>query len=269
MLFEAILALAVQDYSPAQEVPGWRFQRSGGGCQAIVRSPSGTIFGVELVSGADRVSVAVQHLEMSYLDPAGKYAMSMRIVGPNGAQTYPDRDFTLHQVGRKYSLVGRYPSDLLDSLADGSTVMFRLGGSYRYPVAYQHGSEGIAALRQCAATAAGARTPAPAPSRTAAPARDPAVAPKPIAPARWITNADYPKGSAERGESGTVEYRLLVAPDGTVTQCGIVESTGSWRLDSTTCRVLRERARFEPAKDENDRPVAGIYRGSFRWRLAN
>ena len=78
---------------------------------------------------------------------------------------------------------------------------------------------------------------------------------------------DYPAAAIRAGEEGTVGYRLEIAPNGRVTACTIARSSGSAALDSTTCRILRARARFTPARDAQGRPVAGRFDGRFTWRI--
>ncbi|MBA3525824.1 MAG: TonB family protein [Sphingomonas sp.] len=52
-----------------------------------------------------------------------------------------------------------------------------------------------------------------------------------------------------RREQGRVEFRLDVGENGRVTGCTITRSSGSRWLDSTTCRILRSRARYTPARN--------------------
>ena len=40
-------------------------------------------------------------------------------------------------------------------------------------------------------------------------------------------------------------------------------------LDASTCRILRARARFTPARDPSGNPVADEYFGQLAWRLPN
>ncbi|QIG80421.1 energy transducer TonB [Stakelama tenebrarum] len=98
--------------------------------------------------------------------------------------------------------------------------------------------------------------------------QDAAAAATPIDQAKWITAAQYPQGARDAGEEGTVGYVLLVDAEGKVTNCAISRPTRSWRLDTATCRILRERARFTPARDAQGRAVPGRFEGAFTWQLA-
>lgn len=83
----------------------------------------------------------------------------------------------------------------------------------------------------------------------------------------WITAQDYPAEALSGNLEGRVAFILTVSPQGTVTDCRIVVSSGSVLLDETTCRLVSERAHFIPARDANEKPVAGGYSGSIRWAL--
>jgi TonB family protein len=97
----------------------------------------------------------------------------------------------------------------------------------------------------------------------------------PIEPARaranlasYVSNDDYPSSSLKAGEQGTVRFRLAVGDDGRVTNCQVTGSSGSSTLDSTTCRLMRSRARFTPARDRDGNPTADTVSSSITWRMA-
>lgn len=94
----------------------------------------------------------------------------------------------------------------------------------------------------------------------------------PVRPANWatlITSDDYPPDADRAREHGTTSYLLQIAVDGTVRACLITRSSGSVELDATTCRLLTERARFQPARDGAGRAVEGTFRGRINWELPN
>lgn len=78
---------------------------------------------------------------------------------------------------------------------------------------------------------------------------------------------DYPAAARRYDQSGTVRFRLDVAPDGRVQDCTILGSSGYSPLDVTTCRLMTSRARFAPARDASGQPIAGTYEASIAWRL--
>src|SRR5688500_4482386 len=78
---------------------------------------------------------------------------------------------------------------------------------------------------------------------------------------------DYPMSALARREEGRVEFRLDVGENGRVTGCAITRSSGSSALDATTCRILRSRARYTPARNSNGMPVGYPVEDAVEWRL--
>lgn len=93
--------------------------------------------------------------------------------------------------------------------------------------------------------------------------------PEPKAPiAALVSYQDYPSSALRSGEQGIVKFRLTVGPNGRVTGCAITASSGSSALDSTSCRILKSRARFRPARDSAGMPVAADVDSQLVWSLA-
>ena len=92
-------------------------------------------------------------------------------------------------------------------------------------------------------------------------------------PPRWrkgqLKDSDYPRDAGEAGVSGTVTIRYLVMQDGRVGDCVIVKSSGNGALDETTCRLIRERFRFDPSRDAAGRPVPAWLRENHSWSIEN
>lgn len=80
-----------------------------------------------------------------------------------------------------------------------------------------------------------------------------------------LKNSDYPDGAGEAGVQGTVGVRYLVGADGRVSECEITRSSGSRLLDDTTCRLITQRFRFSPSRDERGRPVASYIVENHEW----
>ena len=79
---------------------------------------------------------------------------------------------------------------------------------------------------------------------------------------------DYPAEAQINGEEGTVQARLTLGVDGGVSACTIIRSSGHRSLDDATCRILHQRARFSPARDELGRAVAdSVVTPPVTWRL--
>ena len=84
-------------------------------------------------------------------------------------------------------------------------------------------------------------------------------------PGNWVTTSDYPARALREEREGTVAFRVLVKPDGLVSQCAITGSSGSPDLDALTCALISKRARFKPALDENGKPTTGTFASRVRW----
>ncbi|RYD63685.1 MAG: TonB family protein, partial [Sphingomonadales bacterium] len=85
-------------------------------------------------------------------------------------------------------------------------------------------------------------------------------------PGNWVTPDDYPVEAIRADEHGVVGFRLTIAADGSVGDCEIVASAGE-TLDRETCVLLRQRARFTPARDAKGVPVASRWASSIRWQF--
>ncbi|MFZ9395351.1 MAG: energy transducer TonB [Erythrobacter sp.] len=86
-------------------------------------------------------------------------------------------------------------------------------------------------------------------------------------PGGWVTTDDYRSSWIARGMTGTARFELAIAPNGRVTSCRITRSTGHAVLDEATCRLITQRARFDPASDASGNVAAGSYSSSIRWFL--
>ncbi|WP_169829202.1 energy transducer TonB [Tsuneonella mangrovi] len=84
---------------------------------------------------------------------------------------------------------------------------------------------------------------------------------------KWVTNADYRGNWIRRDMSGVARFRLDIAADGSVTDCTITRSSGYAELDAATCGLVTRRARFDPARDSDGKPVSGTYSSAVLWQL--
>jgi periplasmic protein TonB len=83
----------------------------------------------------------------------------------------------------------------------------------------------------------------------------------------YVTDDDYPPAALSAGQEGNTGFRLDVGPDGRVTNCTITSSSGSTALDSATCRIMRSRAKFTPARDSNGNATSDSVTASIRWQI--
>lgn len=117
---------------------------------------------------------------------------------------------------------------------------------------------------------------APPPPIVTAPA---ATGGRPAEPAPLVTRAralaplsslismdDYPASALRARAEGDVHFRLAIGANGRVSGCVVIASSGNSALDMATCRIMRSRARFEPARNRNG-PAADVTVARHRWRI--
>jgi protein TonB len=89
--------------------------------------------------------------------------------------------------------------------------------------------------------------------------------------ARWLSGGidrdDYPSSAVRSRAQGTVGLRFVVGPDGRISDCAVTRSSGSAVLDATTCRLLKRRLRYRPARDGSGRPIAETIFGDHEWGM--
>jgi protein TonB len=116
---------------------------------------------------------------------------------------------------------------------------------------------------QVAAASPGASTGAPIVSGTPTAGR--AAASPSGSPARFLsggpTNADNRRGRYR----GTVGVQFTVEPNGGVSRCVTMRSSGDAALDGMTCRLVEQRVRYSPAVDPAGRPTASVASATYVW----
>jgi len=83
----------------------------------------------------------------------------------------------------------------------------------------------------------------------------------------YFSTEDYPADAIRAEAEGTTRFSLAIGSDGRITSCAVTGSSGNAALDRATCRILRNRARYTPARNQNRNPISGTDRGSVTWRL--
>jgi periplasmic protein TonB len=90
-------------------------------------------------------------------------------------------------------------------------------------------------------------------------------------PARQVRgsfkNSDIPRFARAAGDI-KVSVRFAVGPDGRVATCEVTRSSGLPEVNAMTCRVITARYRFEPARDDQGRPVTEVMEEDEVWTLS-
>lgn len=82
-----------------------------------------------------------------------------------------------------------------------------------------------------------------------------------------ITNADYPPSARAARQGGTVTTHFNVGTDGRASKCRVVKSSGNADIDATTCRLIEQRFRFEPARNKAGQPINDVTGWQQTWWL--
>lgn len=81
-----------------------------------------------------------------------------------------------------------------------------------------------------------------------------------------LRSQDYPAVALARGQGGTVALALLLDETGRVADCSVVETSGVASLDSQSCALIKERARFTPAIGLDGKPAKSSFFQRITWR---
>lgn len=80
-----------------------------------------------------------------------------------------------------------------------------------------------------------------------------------------IRNSDYPDAAGDAGVEGSVLVLIYVGADGGVDDCRVERSSGNAELDWATCRLVRRRFSYAPARDAQGRAVPDILGWNQDW----
>lgn len=78
----------------------------------------------------------------------------------------------------------------------------------------------------------------------------------------------YTRAALNRGEQAIIRMRVIVEPDGSVSDCHLQEATETERLESNACTEM-ERARFDPALDANGEPMRSFYTTNIIYQITS
>jgi protein TonB len=99
------------------------------------------------------------------------------------------------------------------------------------------------------------------------PAKTTAIAPTQLESiARTHTLPPYPTISQRLGEQGTSQMQVAISTEGTVSECKIIKSSGSERLDNAACEYVKGHWRWKPPTSEG-KPVTANTDVSVVWNL--
>jgi hypothetical protein len=163
----------------------------------------------------------------------------------------------------KAMAVDYLPPTFVDAFAGATQVTVAVGkktiGSYAIPNA----AKAIAAFRECESAKLiewGADPAAFAPGgKQVAPIGD---------AAKWITPDDLRLPRIGTGSFAAFAVaRLTVGTDGHVAACDLIATNGNKGLDTLACKLLSDRARYEPARDKDGKALRSVVLYGTDWRV--
>jgi TonB family protein len=79
---------------------------------------------------------------------------------------------------------------------------------------------------------------------------------------------DYPEEAMQRNQGGDSTFLLLVDEKGAVAGCHVLKPSGVPVLDAMGCQVIRQRAKFTPARDAQGKAVRStLVTPRVSWRM--
>jgi TonB family protein len=95
-----------------------------------------------------------------------------------------------------------------------------------------------------------------------------ATAPKPKeAWPSYVSPYDFPQTALAAVKGGETNVLVDVDVDGHASNCRVISSSGRQDIDRTTCVIVAERAKYQPALDIKGEPIASPYYATFRWEI--
>lgn len=238
----------------ALDAEDWVLRRAPGSCAATVTLSGGARL-VLAYHGGQNISA------INLADPALGLT-----TGSGGQASVRFGSFPEESVEAQVLAIAAYPNapvlalastrstGRLRLLSEAGSITIAFGGRPAVTHAVPGAREGVRSLIACAEEARAALPEAE---------RGPRVSLN-----SYFSTNDYPMAAVRNHEEGTVRFWLEINAAGRVSDCHIIQSSGSRALDEATCRILRERGRYAPARNMRGQPIAS-FDGDYAvtWRL--
>lgn len=94
------------------------------------------------------------------------------------------------------------------------------------------------------------------------------IASNPVGELQGLISADdYPVTAQREDQQGTTRFLILIDEKGLPRDCTLLGTSGSAVLDSRSCGLIMQRARFKPALDQTGKPAKSSWIQAINWRL--
>jgi hypothetical protein len=81
----------------------------------------------------------------------------------------------------------------------------------------------------------------------------------------WISQATLTELSSYAPRGSETVFKLTVDQDGSVTNCEIIEGSGSVQVDQAVCVIISQKAQFIVSRDGTGNPRPAFYTNRVRW----
>ena len=247
-----LLAVTAATKAPANDGLSWHWERDTPTCSLFQQTPDGNKIYISRTPGEDETRISFRVWSTRFwkgLYENGSVALSNGTMAPATVQlfTTPERDYDL--------IASVKDEHFFNSLASASSVMVAHDNFGKFTAPLRDTGPAVAALNSC----------------EDAKLRDwgidvkayRALASRPHAigsmPDLFEAAASYPSLALARSVERNVIAKLQVGADGSVASCGAPGNYAYPQFVDSVCKVLKDRVRFEPARDISGAAVAAPY----------
>lgn len=256
LLFSTLLLAAppVAAQAPAQEpppAPRWIVDWSESRC-TLVRQSGDLIAALRVVPGGRQVDLRISDAKAPTLHTGTVVSVSF-----DDGTPIPSTAFS-YSAGKAEGY-GVEPLDrsFVQQLAGASSLRIKRGSTTLLDLPFRTAAKAVKALEVCEEDAL----------------RRWGIDPAAVASLRErarlikspVTNDDYPDAAIRAGSEGSVAVLVTVGTNGKAESCSVIESVAGEILDKTTCRLILERGRYQPAIGPTGEPVASPWVEVVNW----
>ena len=246
-----LLALTCATSPKPDDGLSWHWERDTPSCTLMQRTPDGRTVYISRTPGEDETRISFRVWSTKFwkgLYESGSVTLSNGITAPATVQLYTTEN-------RDYDLVASVKDEhFFNSLASSSTVTVAHNAFGKFTAPLRDTGPALAALNSC----------------EDAKLRDwgidvkayRALASRPHAMgslADLFESAAYPSLALARSVERDVIAKLQVGTDGSVLSCGAPGNFAYPQFVDSVCKVLKDRVRFEPARDASGAAVTAPY----------
>lgn len=238
----------------------WQAEYAKSSCiisRAFGEKPNLTMFGLKPAPNSDFVTLLIIQPSSKGRSVSGEAEVRL---SSGFVPEYADY-WSVTANGVRVTTIG-VPRATLDALAKGDSIAVKAGALVDVALRPTAFDKALLALKECEADLLA--------SWGYSRAAQAAVAKQAEGTLRGLIRSDdYPGSLIDRDIQGTVGFRIRIEPDGSISDCAIIESSGAPDLDKHTCNLAKKRARYLPATGHDGKPLWSFTFGRVTWRIGS